>query len=528
MGRPKNITSLEAAEIELVAARRLLTAKKASDSLIDFARLMMPDPNHPDDALFSRYKVAKHHVILAETLEQVEKGLISRLIITLPPRHGKSQIASKSFPAWYMGKDPYRQMIVASYSDTMAKDFGREVRAYMQSPAYKQVFPNCNLRKGGAASDLLQTQEGGLCVFVGVGGAIIGRGAHCLLLDDLVKNREEADSPTYRNSQWGWFTDVAMSRLMGGMGQVVIINTRWHEDDLVGRLTDPTNPHYKESIAKQWKVIAFPALAEDNDLLGREKDEPLWPDHITKEFLVSQRDLNPKGFSALYQGRPTPEEGDFFKKEWISTYQPSELPKNLRYYCASDHAVSTAQDRDPTVLLAVGVDENDTIWVLPDLWWRRQETDAVVDAMLDMMARYKPLIWWAERGHISKSIAPFLKKRMHEERIYCTIDEVVPAKDKQTRAQAIKGRMSMGKVRFPGFADWWGAAQSELLSFPSGKHDDFCDALSYVGLGLGRMHSATAPSRKVVAPPTGSIAWVLSRSKAQDREKALRKATKGF
>jgi predicted phage terminase large subunit-like protein len=524
----KELTSLELAELQLKATHRLLAAKKAHDSLIEFVRLMMPDPTDPDDVQLSRYIVAKHHQVLAAALEEVDKGNMPRLIITLPPRHGKSQIASKAFPAWFMGRDPYRQMIVASYSATMAEDFGREVRAYMQTPAYQQVFPSCSLRKGGAASDRVQTEQGGLGVFVGAGGALTGRGADVLLIDDPVKDREDADSATMREKLWSWFTDVAMTRLMGGMGRVVIIMTRWHEDDLVGRLTDPGNQHYNADEAKQWKIISFPALAEDDDIMGRDKDEPLWPERITKEFLNSQRRLNPRGFSALYQGRPAPEDGDFFKREWMTTYQPNELPRNLRYYCASDHAVSVAQDRDPTVLLPVGVDDQGTIWVLPDVWWRRAQTDDVVDAMLDMMARHKPLIWWAERGHISKSIAPFLRKRMQEESVYCAIDEVVPVKDKQTRAQSIRGRMSMGKVRFPGFAPWWEAARAQMLSFPAGKHDDFVDTIAYIGMGLGRMSAATAPSRKKATAPTGSIGWVKARSKAQARQVANVKAAAGF
>ena len=524
----KDLTALEQAQLQLTATRRLLAARKAHDSLIEFVRLMMPDPRDPDDVQMSRYIVAKHHQVLAAALEEVEAGRMPRLIITLPPRHGKSQIASKAFPAWFMGRDPYRQMIVASYSATMAEDFGREVRAYMQTPAYQQVFPECSLRKGGAASDRVQTEQGGLGVFVGAGGALTGRGADVLLIDDPVKDREDADSATMRGKLWSWFTDVAMTRLMGGMGRVVIIMTRWHEDDLVGRLTDPGNACYNAEEAKQWKIIAFPALAEDDDVMGREKDAPLWPERITKEFLDSQRRLNPRGFSALYQGHPAPEDGDFFKREWLHTYQPNELPRNLRYYCASDHAVSVAQDRDPTVLLPVGVDEQGTIWVLPDVWWRRAQTDDVVDAMLDMMARHKPLIWWAERGHISKSIAPFLRKRMQEEGVYCAIDEVVPVKDKQTRAQSIRGRMSMGKVRFPGFAPWWEAARAQMLSFPAGKHDDFVDTIAYIGMGLGRMAAATAPSRKVAAAPSGSIAWVKARSKAQDRQSANAAACAGF
>lgn len=521
-------TAIEIAEMQLKATRRLLATKKAKDSLIEFVRLMMPSPEDPDSACLSRYIVATHHQVLAAALEAVERGELPRLIITLPPRHGKSQIASKAFPAWFMGRDPYRQLIVASYSAEMAEDFGRTVREYMQTPTYQQIFPGCSLRKGGAASDRVETKEGGIGVFVGAGGALTGRGADVLLIDDPVKHREDANSATMRDKLWGWFTDVAMTRLMGGMGRVVIIQTRWHEDDLVGRLTDPTNRHYNAENAAMWKIIAFPALAEDDDIMGRKRDEPLWPERITFKFLDSQRRLSPKGFAALYQGRPAPEDGDFFKKEWMTTYQPNELPRNLRKYCSSDHAVSLAQDRDPTVLIPCGVDEEGTIWILPDVWWRRAETDDVVDAMMELMSQHKPLIWWAERGHISKAIGPFLRKRMQEEAVYCAIDEVVPVKDKQTRAQSIQGRMSMGKVRFPGFSPWWEAARQQMLTFPAGKNDDFVDAIAYIGLGLGRMATATAPRKPINTARVGSIEWVKASSIQTKHQSEMKKALAGF
>lgn len=527
-GKKKEMTPAEQAAFQAKAARRLLAAKKARTSLIEFGRLMMPAPEDPDDVRLSRYQVTRVHQVMAAALEAVERGEIPRLIITIPPRHGKSQLSSKFFPAWFMGRDPYRQMIVASYSAQMAEDFGRAVRGYMQTPAFQQVFPECELKKGGASADRIETEDGGIGVFAGVCGPLTGRGADVLLIDDPVKDREEANSPTMRNKVWDWFLDVAMTRLMGGMGRAVIIMTRWHEDDIVGRLTDPNNPHYNEEEAKLWRIISFPALAEEGDILGRPLDEPLWPERVTKEFLVSQRRMNPRGFAALYQGRPAPEDGDFFRKEWFRTYQPHELPRNLRYYVASDHAVSTADDRDPSIIIPVGVDEDGTIWVLPDVWWRREKTDVVVEAMIDTMERHHPLAWWAERGHISKAIGPFLRKQMEERGVFCNIEEVVPVKDKQTRAQSIQGRLAMGKVRFPAFAPWWGAARSQMLSFPAGKHDDFVDALAYIGLGLGRIVNASPTRERKKEPPVGTLEWVKARATAEGRAKQLWKAAAGF
>lgn len=502
---------------QIKAGERLLAAKMAQNDLIEFTRLMMPDPSDPEDANMSRYDAARHHKIIAAALQEVEAGNMPRLIISIGPRHGKSQLTSKAFPAWFMGRDPYRQVIVASYSSTMAEDFGKEVRSYMQSPAFGQIFPKCQLAKGGAASDRVQTEDGGIGAFVGVGGALTGRGADLLIIDDPIKDRADADSETMRNNLWEWFTSTAMTRLMGGMGKVVIIMTRWHEDDLVGRLSDPSNKCFNAEEAAQWKILHLPALAtDDNDVLGRKIGEPMWPNRISKEFLESQKRLSQKNFAALYQGSPTPEDGEFFKNEHFLEYGPNDLPKNLRHYASSDHAVSTRQTADLTCLLPAGLDEDGDLWILPDVWWRRANSEATVEAMLGIMKHRKPMFWWAEKGHISQSIGPFLRTRMLVEGVHCAIDEKTPVKDKMTRAQSIQGLMAMGKVHFPRFAPWWEEAKKQMLGFPSVKNDDFVDALAWMGLGVSTMIAPSCAKKKPQEESRpGSMEWVLRRTKLQ-------------
>jgi predicted phage terminase large subunit-like protein len=288
---------------------------------------------------------------------------------------------------------------------------------------------------------------------------------------------------------WEWFTQVAMTRLMAG-ARVVVIMTRWHEDDIVGRLTDPKNPCYNDENAQQWRILSLPAIAVENDPMERKPGEALWPERYGLDFLNEIRRLNPKGFSALYQGQPTPDDGDFFRRDWLKPY-PHELPKNLRYYCVSDHAVSTAQTADKTVLLPFGLDEEDNVWILPDVWWRRASTDQVIDGMIDLMSRHKPAKWGAERGHISQSIGPFLRKVQQERGIWTVVEEITPVKDKQTRAQAIRGRMAMDGLYIAADAPFRADLIAECLRFPAGVNDDQVDALGLVGQLLDRMVSGT-------------------------------------
>jgi predicted phage terminase large subunit-like protein len=512
------------ARYELVL-KRLIAVKDARDDLLAFTRLMMPVPGYTQDPDFSRYDAQRFHRIMCAGLEELEKGTIKRLIISLPPRHGKTELASKKFPAWFVGRNPAKSLIFGTYNEKFGQDIGRAVRDTMLTPAFAQVFPDVVLKQDSLASDRLQTRQGGIMAFVGRGGTTTGRGGDVLIIDDPLKDRHEADSPTIRDTLWTWFTQVIASRLMDETGRILLIQTRWHQDDLVGRLTDPTNSYYDPEEAAEWRIIDMPALAVDQhkDPLKRAEGDPLWPGRFGRNFLLGLQRRDARGFSALYQGRPSPAGGTFFSSKWIQTYRPAELPTSLRVYAASDHAVSMKQDSDKTCLMCVGVDEDDNIWILADLLWRQMTAEQAVEAMLRMMRAHKPVFWWAERSMISKSIGPFLRKRMLETKTFCSIIEMQPIADKQTRAQSIQGRMSMGKVRFPERAPWWPAARDQMLKFPYDAHDDFVDTLSYVGLGLTLQIGAGRTRTKTDDNAEGTFGWLKN-----ERDLAERSVRQGF
>lgn len=508
--------------------QRLIAADKAKDHVLDYVRFTMPDPKDQSANPRTRYITGRHHELLASKLHELLDGKTKRLIVNMGPRHGKTELASKKFAAYWSAHNPDMSLIFGTYNETYASDVGAAVREYIQSPEHKLVFPDHKLREGSASTQRLQTEEGGILAFVGRGGSITGRGGHGLIIDDPIKDRKEADSKLIRDGLWTWFTQVVGTRLMTGDAWIMLIQTRWHEDDLVGRLTDPMNPYYDPDEAKEWTVVDLPALALDNDILGRKPGEALWPERFDVNFLKRQQRLDPRGFQALYQGRPSAEEGAFFRAEWLKTYKQDELPSNLRYYCASDHAVSTKQHNDKTAMIAVGVDENDNIYVLPTSQWGHFAADVAVEKMLSLMQQHKPVFWWAERGQITKSLGPFLRKRMHEEQTYASIIEVTPIADKQTRAQSIQGRVSMGKVFFPSFAPWWPEARDQILKFPHGAHDDFVDALSYIGLGLNQQVSATGQRAGAKWGRPGTFRWLLGETRKHEREQARKRDNEGW
>lgn len=518
-----------AAEIALLERQK--AAIEARDSLLKFTQFTMPDPEDPDNPNRSKYEAARFHQEVAAVLDQLIAGELKfddgspcvQLIFCMPPRCGKTELATKRLAAKYLGMHPDHNVAVAGYSDTLAQEFGGDTRAIIGTPQFRLVYPSLRLRRGGNAKDNLETQQGGRAIFVGRGGALTGRGAHCLLIDDLYKDHEEARSQAIRDQAWNWFTKVAMTRRMGKK-IVCITMTRWHTDDIIGRLTDPENPCYNEIEAKKWKIIRLPAIAEDDDPLGRQRGEALWPERYDLDFLESQQRLDPLGFAALYQQTPTVADGTLFRRENMQFYgngTHTPLPDDLRYYCASDHAVGEKQRNDPSCLIKVGVDKQDNIYVL-DVIWQRMDSLTAVNHMLTMAGGDKrPLLWWAERGHISKSIGPFLRKMMQETGTYINLVEVTPSADKQTRAQSIAGRVAMGKVYFPKVSWWTEKAVNEMLGFPNGLHDDFVDALAYIGLGLQSQFGPTraAPKQEV---NEHTFAWLKKQEAHRVRLASLR------
>jgi predicted phage terminase large subunit-like protein len=504
--------------------------REAQGSLLSFVQYLMPHPDHDGDARFSLYTPEKHHRMIAARLEAVAAGKIKRLIINAPPRHGKSELATKKFPAWYLGKHPRRSVIVGTYNDTFAADLGRAVRDAFNHPNYTKVFPKSELKDSVQGVLYQETAGGGVLAAAGRGSSITGRGGDLIIIDDPIKDRKEADSETIRNQLWFWFTQVIRSRMMTDAGAIVLIQTRWHADDLVGRLTDPNNDYYDASEAKTWEVVDLPALAEENDVLRRKPGEALWPSRFSKKHLESERALDPRGFSALYQGRPALGAEAFFVAEDIKTYdRRSDAPRDLRYYIASDHAISEKQNRDKTCIIVGGVDKDGVLWIV-DVFWKQIPSHVQVETMLHFMKRYRPTFWWTEKTHINMVLGPFLRKRMAETGTYSMVVELSVQKgDKQSRAQSIKARMAMGMVRFPRTASWFYDAKRELLSFPYGQHDDFVDALALLGIGMDQYTKPKAPQKEATAGArVGTLAWVKEASRQRQRQLTLGKTTAGW
>jgi predicted phage terminase large subunit-like protein len=539
------VNALTPQEQQLRVVNRLIAVKEARDDLIRYLQLTMPDSDDPDDATKSRYMVTPQARLLCEVMTKVELGKLKRVAVSIGPQMGKSQIISRGAPAWSIGRNPALNQILGSYNQDFANEFGFEVRNLVESQVHAQVFPEFGLLKGGKAKDLLMTTAGGKSAFVGVGGSGTGKPADRFVVDDPYRNAEDANSEVFREQVWRWFNGVVFSRCHDGTA-IVIVHTRWHQDDLIGRLCDPTHPERAgrfKGLEKAWTYINLPAVVDDPklaDALGLKLEVPtdpqvveqfgskpmsaLWPGRKSLPLMAEAKRMDPYTFNSLYMGSPAPEDGDYFRKDQLVEYDRDQLPTNLRKYGASDHAVSAKTRRDFTVIGCVGIDEQDDIWVLPDLVWERMETDRTVEELIQKFRIHQPQLWWMEDEMISKAFGPFLLKRMQEEKVYTTtLDPIRPAKDMRTRARSIQGRMQMRKVHFPKFAPWWPKARGQMLIFDSGANDDFVSFMSLIGQGLTK--ELKPPT--VAAEPTkvsGSIGWMLAdtaRRATEERKKAV-------
>jgi predicted phage terminase large subunit-like protein len=401
-------------------------------------------------------------------------------MIFMPPRHGKSELASRKFPARYLGKHPNRHIIAASYNSDLATDFGRDVRNLMASPVYGEVFPNVRLRVDSKAADRMNTNHGGAYFAAGVGTATTGRGAHLGIIDDPFKDREDADSETQREKVWNWYRSTFFTRLMPG-GAIVLIQTRWHEDDLAGRLLEQDG---RVEDGGEWHVLELPAILDG---------QALWPAWYPLEALERiKRTIGQREWSALYMQRPQPDEGGFFRRDWFKTW--TNKPTHLRVYGTSDYAV-TDGGGDYTVHRIWGVDAAGDLYRL-DGWRGQTAADEWIDRKLDLVAKWKPWAWFGEAGVIQKAVEPMLRRRMRERQIACRLEWVPSIHDKPTRARGFQSRASMGKV-------WLeqGADLGEFLSFPAGKHDDEVDVAGMIGRALDMAHPAIVPVVETTRDP---------------------------
>jgi len=420
--------------------------------------------------------LAPHLALLNAKLLEVMWGDLKRLMVFMPPRHGKSECISHYFPVVFLGCNPDSKVILSSYEAGFAATWGRKARNTLEE--YGNELWHVEVDQTSHAADRwdIKDRRGGM-VSLGVGGPITGRGADLLIVDDPVKNSEEARSQVYRQKAWDWWCGTAQTRIEP-QGRAVIIQTRWHEDDLSGRLL-------RDQPGK-WEVLNLPAFAEKDDALGREEGEALWPDQWNKDTLLERkREVGSYWWSAQFQQRPAPEEGAIFKREHFRYYTNSGGTYKLSTegaesmvdckrcwtFCTVDLAASLKTSADYTVISTWAVTPNNQLLLVEASRVRLEGPDQV------------PLLWrkynqWKPEFIVIEKAGYQLALIQQAVRSGLPVRSGIVDKDKVSRALPAAARMEAGQVYFPSGAPWLTDFEEELLGFPNATHDDQVDTLS--------------------------------------------------
>lgn len=418
-----------------------------------------------------RDKEGTHLDVLDDALMKVSEGEIKRLIVTMPPRHGKSERVSRKFPAWHIGRNPNDEIILASYSIDLSRGFSRIARDTLSGNVGvfdTEVDANNKSSESWGISD----HRGGLHA-AGVGGPITGKGARIAIIDDPVKNAEEADSETMREKIWEWYTSTLYTRLTPD-GRIVVVMTRWHEDDLVGRLLKKEADEIAEGSHKgeRWTVINFPALAEKDDYLNRPEGEPLWPEHgFDKERMEQIKvDVGSRVFNALYQQRPAAADGNMLKREWWRYYDHLNPPPFASMLISVDAAFKDEEDNDYVVIQVWG--KNEANMYLVDQTRAKMNFPATIQSIRNMVAKYPMAVLKVIEDKANGSaIIQTLQNEIGG------IVPVNPEGGKVSRVNAVSAYIESGNVYLPR-STWINDFVEEAASFPTGKHDDQVDAMS--------------------------------------------------
>lgn len=453
------------------------------------------------------YEVGRHHQVIANQLEETLRDVVAihnnemrwqdsdnlRVMIFTPPRHGKSRLVSQEFPVWAIGNNPWLSMMLTAYSADLALDFGRMTRNKMLD--HEELF-GVKIDTGAARADrwTINGHDDRGVVAAGAGGAITGKGAHIAIIDDPFKNYEEAASSTIRESIYKWYLTTLSTRMAPKGGAIIIVMTRWHEDDLAGRLLRDA-----ESGADQWKVIDLPALAEENDLLGRAPGEALWPEAFDEDYLKSRSvAMGSYLFNSMYQQHPSPPDGTMFKRADFRYWEIDNhtyvvhretgderfAPEQCWHFQTTDPTASDKPTADWFVCSTwIVTPKNDLL--LYNVFRAQMEGAEQPRLIMDQYRRYLPSAVGIESNGVGKTTFQVIRNAG------VPVWELKASRDKVTRAIPMGARYEAHKVFHMMGADWLDDYEDELIGFPNAAHDDQVDTASYAAAVLADMATKT-------------------------------------
>jgi predicted phage terminase large subunit-like protein len=453
-----NIEGLTPFEQEEALKKLLLRKKilelqgKQKDDFLLFVRSVWPE-----------FIAGNHHKIIAKKFEAIANKDIKRLIVNMPPRHTKSEFASYLFPAWMMGREPRLKIIQTSHTAELAQRFGRKVRNLIDTQDYQNIFPGMELSADSKAAGRWETNSGGEYFSAGVGGAITGRGADLLIIDDP-HSEQDALSATALENAWEWYSSGPRQRLQPG-GSIVIVMTRWNTKDITGELIKAQG----QPKADQWEIIEFPAILPS--------DKPVWPEYWQKEELESVKaSISVAKWNAQWQQNPTAEEGAIIKREWWQTWEKSQMPGLMHVIQSYDTAFSKKETADYSAITTWGIfmpDERTPNIILLDMKKGRWDFPEMKEIAYDSYKYWEPESVVIEAKATGMPLTQELRMRG------IPVINFTPSKgnDKLSRVNAVAPLFQSGVVWAPDEV-WAEEVIEECAAFPYGEHDDLVDSMT--------------------------------------------------
>lgn len=425
------------------------------------------------------YEFNWHHDFLCKKLQDFADKKIKRLMVFMPPRHGKSELTSRRFPAWLLGRNPKTKIIATSYAAELSSSFNRDVQRIIDDEKYSELYPETKLNGANVRTtkswlrnnDIFEVvNHGGFYRSAGVGGAITGLGGDYLIVDDPFKNYEEAKSPTIRRKVFEWYTSTLYTRQEKDAG-ILLIQTRWHEDDLAGMLLQMQKKGGE--FADSWEVVNFPAILEyPSPEDPRQPGEPLWPNKYDSRWMqITKTSLGSFQFSALYQQNPTPDEGQFVRASWLKTYDLT--PERFEKVCISwDMTFGSDKKTGDFVVGAVYGKRGSSIYLLDRVrgQWDFPETIAQFKRLSEKWPKISAKLIEAKAN--GQAVIDSLKKQISG------IIPIIPTASKASRLAACQPLYEAGNIFYPSslIAPWIGQHIDEVVGFPNVKNDDSVDA----------------------------------------------------
>lgn len=471
------------------AAAEVLRRRLAASSLAEFAQAIdvpgKPASGDENEWMFLPIEtvVAAHHKLLMDCLDRVQRRELKNLMVFMPPGSAKSTYASVVYPVYAMGKKAGSRVILGSYASAIAWKQSRRARQIARSDKFRPIF-NTSLVQGNQSVEEWSLDNGSEYMAGGILAGMTGNRATDLIIDDPISGREDAESIAVRKKTRESYEDDLSTRLMPG-GATIIIQTRWHQDDLAGGIL-PSDWQGESGLIRcrdgqDWFVLCLPAICDRaDDPLGRKIGDPLWPEWF-KEDHFAKFSGNARTWNALFQQQPAPDTGDYFLREWFD-YGWDRLPPNMRIFGTSDYAV-TPGGGDFTEHGVWGLDEDSTLYAID--WWHGQtSSDVWIERLADLIVKHNPLCWIGESGVIRRAVEPYMGTRLVHRGAMTRLEWLPSIGDKPARQRGFQAMCSMGKVRFPKRSSWHERVVDQLVRFPGGKFDDATDVCGLAANGI--------------------------------------------